>query len=402
MRLAFVLVAVLAVLFAVEAKIAKIAKLRQTLSAKEQGETAALHILEDERGEWHVYSDLITEKAHEGIAMKAMNAAGASSFDGEGLRTGVIWNDMPSGVETEEAAMIKDGHMDVDTWSRLFFVTGGVDDLVFNVHYGCLQHMHSMAPIQRRQAKANAGSRIVFTNEDVRGFIIGQLKMWWNAAKQTPADKKRYSWYLGHILHAVQDSYPRGHVVRDTTDSSCGNVVLFQGYDAQHGNGAHKKGDYTPSNKNKETDPTLTKRYQCAVDFSTRILNCFKACLASPSACDFDRSVGSWLKTDVYNFATRASTRLAGGSHADFAKSDIAAANSGFRLEAGVSIGGTRTVNLYNPTSTALWSRQQSVRLCDGNGPVLSKAPTTTLGIKHYNEKAFNQYVNYAAPSNTY
>jgi len=382
---------VFAVIATVEGK-STLAKLRSggVLSA----EVDASHLTENERGQWHVYSDTITQKAHEGISAAAASRAGASNFDLESLRTGTIWNDMPSGVETEEAAMIRDGHMDIDTWTRIFFVTGGIDDLVFNVHYGCLQHVHSMAPIQRREAKASAGSRIVFTNAQVRDFITGQMKYWWDAAVRNKANKQYYSWYLGHILHALQDSYPRGHVVRDSTSSSCGRVVLFQGYDAQHGNDAHKKGDFTPSSGSKESDSSLTKRYACAIDYSTRVLQNFIACRSSGS-CNFDSVVKTWLLTDVYAFAAGAESRTAGGSAADFAKSGIA--SSGFRAETGVTVWGGASTTLYNPTSTKRWAGSNT-RLCAGNGEIVSKAPTTTLGIKHYNEKPFRGYVNYQSP----
>jgi len=397
MRWLVAVVVVLAFALTVEGK-SKISRIRQSLTARSDV-TVDASVTENARGEWHVYSDKITQTAHEGIAAAAMAAAGASKFDAEGLRTGVIWNDMPSGYELDEAAMIRDGHMDVDTWTRLFFTTGGINDLFFNVHYGCMQHFHSMAPIQRRQAKANAGSRIVFSNADVRTFIIGQLKLWWDEAKLQPANKKRASWYLGHILHALQDSYPRGHVVRDSTTTTCGNVILFQGYDAQHGNGAHKKADYTPSNSGKESDPTLAKRYACAVQYSTKMLENFAACAAAGGAgvlCNFDATVKPWLLSDVYNMDATAKLRTAGGSHSEFAKSDIAAAGSGFAAETGVSLGGGRTITLYNPTSTLKWKQQSGVRLCDGTGAIQSKAPTTTLGIKSYKEKDFKQFVNFA------
>jgi len=288
--------------------------------------------------------------------------------------------------------------MDIDTWTRLFFATAGVDDLVWNVHYGCLQHVHSMAPIQRAQGKDSPGTRIVFTNSDVQGFIVAQLEYWWNAAVRWKANKRNYSWYLGHILHAVQDSYPRGHTVRSSTPTSCGKIVLFQGYDAQHGNDAHKSGDFTPSSSKKESDPTLAKRYQCAIDTSTHVLQTFAACLRDVSKCGF-APVKAWLLTDIYALEAGAATRTAGGSRADFAKSGISAPNSGFVAEPNVSIGGTAHVTLYNPKSTQKWSTKTGVKLCQASREIVSKAPTHTLGVKHYVEKPFTSYVNPSAPA---
>jgi hypothetical protein len=72
---------------------------------------------ENAQGKWHVCSDAITQKAHEGISQAAfekLDGPFKARLNVEKLKQGAIWNDMPSGVETEEAAMIKDGHMDVD------------------------------------------------------------------------------------------------------------------------------------------------------------------------------------------------------------------------------------------------------------------------------------------------
>jgi len=286
--------------------------------------------------------------------------------------------------------MIADGHMDIDTWSRIFFITGGIDDHIFNVHYGCLQHFHSMAPIQRLEAKSSAATRVVFTNTDVLGFTLGQIKMWWNLAVSHKTDKSAYSWYLGHILHTVQDSYPRGHVVRASTTTDCGPVVTFQGYDAQHGNDGHKGGDFTPASSKHESDPTLSKRYQCAIDASTHILQAFVAC-KNGGACTFD-ALSAWLKSSIYNLAAGAATRTAGGTRAEFAKKGIEA---DFVKEV------ANGVTLWNPKSTKKWSSVSGTRLCQGSKAIIGKAPEKTLGIKHYVEKPFGQYVNYAAPSNS-
>jgi len=365
---------------------------------------AASMVTENERGRWHVYSDIITEKAHEGIAARGLAALSSSHqalFVDKALKNGVVWNDMPEGVMTEEAAMVTDGYLDIVPWSELFFVSGGLNDLVFNVHYGCLQHVHSMAPIQRRQSKSAAGSRIVFTNGDVRDFIVSQLKYWWDQAKRTPTNPTRYSWYLGHMLHTIQDSYPRGHTVRDSTASTCGNIVLFQGYDAQHGNDAHKAGDFTPYKSKHESDPSLSKRYSCAVDYSRRVLDNFATCATAHGTgptCDFDSVVKPWLLAEVYPFATGAQARVAGGAALEFGKPKIAADTANFRSET-VTLGPGRTVQLFNPTSTQRWSGQHGVALCDGSGPLQSQAPEHTLGVKHYVNKPFDGFVNFAAPN---
>lgn len=339
----------------------------------------------ERRGKWHVYSSVVTEQAHEGIcqaALQTLPAADQAKFDLAKLKHGAIWNDMPSGAPSDEAAMIKDGHMDIDTWTRLFMATGGVDDLVFNVHYGCLQHWHSMAPIQRLEAKNAAATRLVFTNAQVADFTKQQIYAWWNRAVQLKANKAHASWYLGHILHALQDSYPRGHVVRDSTATTCGNVVLFQGYDAQHGNAAHKGGDYTPSHKNKEADPSFAKRYACAKDASAAILAAFARCNGGGGVCTTAAISGT--VDGVYTFAAGAASRIAGGSEATFAKAGIATdANYVKEVVAGKT--------LYNPKSTRRWGAGRTL-LCGGSRAIQSKVPS---GLGFYREADFNGYVSF-------
>jgi len=353
-------------------------------------------------GSWHVYSDVATEKAHEGITAYAFaQAGGAAIFDADKIRVGTIWNDMPSGADGNQAeldAMLKDGHMDIDTWTRDFF-NGKPNELVFNVHYGCLQHFHSMAPIPRAEAKAKASTRTVFTNKDVKGFILGQVRQWWDLAVAAvksgkPNAKQWYSFYMGHIMHLVQDSYPRGHAVRAATASSCGAIVLFQGYDAQHGNGAHKAGDFTPP-KRKETDPSLPKRYECAKQFSAQVLKVFANCVrarGNGASCTY-APIRKLLHSNVYNFAPGAEARKAGGSRKDFAKTDIAA---DFAEEPNVDIG-TGKVSLFNPKSTKLWKNLRGTKLCDA--PVVSKVK---LGAFFYTEKPFRQFIDYVAPNSEY
>lgn len=363
---------------------------------------AALSKLEEAEattGSWHVYSDLATEKAHEGITAYAVSqAGGAAVWDTEKIRVGTIWNDMPSGADGNKAeldAMLKDGHMDIDTWTRDFF-GGKPNELVFNVHYGCLQHLHSMAPIQRMQAKSSAATRVVFSNADVKGFVCGQARQWWElaVAKVKEGRKDWYSFYMGHIMHMVQDSYPRGHAVRAATTSNCGPIVLFQGYDAQHGNGAHKAGDFTPP-KHKENDPSLPKRYECARQYSAQILKVFANCVrgrGNGPSCDFT-PIRKLLMTSVYNFAPNADKRKAGGSRADFAKQGIAAE---FAEEKNVDIG-IGKVSLFNPKSTNMWSAQRGLKLCQA--PLLSKVK---MGAFFYSQKPFKQFIDYSAPTSTY
>ncbi len=268
--------------------------------------------------------------------------------------------------------------MDVDTWTRLFFTTGGINDLVFNVHYGCLQHWHSMAPIQRAEAKNPAATRIVFTNDQVRAYTIAQIKRWWNTAVNNRGDQALSSWYIGHILHTVQDSYPRGHTVR--LPVGCGDIVSFQGYDAQHGNSKHKTGDYSPSNKAKEGDATLQSRYNCAVVASAAVLKLFATCVGGRGCED---SVLDSTLDGVYRLAPGAGGKLAGGSAEEFAKTGIAT-DANYVKE---------TVNgivLYNPKSNKI-AGNNNIGLCDGAGAIQSKTPS---GLGYYNSGPFTNFYN--------
>jgi hypothetical protein len=82
---------------------------------------------ENAEGQWHVFANAVTETAHEGICERGYNGLSNTQkarLDLPKLKHGAIWNDMPSGVETDEAAMIKDGHMDVDVSAPLIPPSG--------------------------------------------------------------------------------------------------------------------------------------------------------------------------------------------------------------------------------------------------------------------------------------
>lgn len=231
----------------------------------------------------------------------------------------------------------------------------------------------------------------MFTNTQVRQFTIDQIKYWWDKAVGHKANPVNAAWYLGHILHAVQDSYPRGHTVRDASDSDCGAIISFQGYDAQHGNGAHKTGDYTPTASKREATGSLSKRYQCAVDASAAILRAFAACAAGRGGCA-SATINPTLD-NVYTLFPGAGPQLAGGSALEFAKTGIATDPNYQKLE----ITGRNIAKhvLYNPKSTKVWggSGTAGTVLCGGAGgkAILSKAPT---GFGVYREKDFTDYVN--------
>ncbi len=59
-----------------------------------------------------VDDSVITETAHEGItaiALARLAPAEIARFNAEKLRVGVIWDDMPVGVDGQDAKAVKDG-----------------------------------------------------------------------------------------------------------------------------------------------------------------------------------------------------------------------------------------------------------------------------------------------------
>jgi len=306
----------------------------------------------------------------------------------------VIWNDMPEGNQNHEAAMIRDGHLDVDTFLRLFALTGTENDLVEMSHYGCLQGWHSMAPIVRTQLKLHAddANRIVFTNQDVKDFIIGQGRIWWDHAVRNLANKDHYSWYLGHLMHMLEDSYPKGHTVRDSSATACGNVVMFQGYDAQHGNEAHKAADFTPASpKHVATDVSLAKRVECAQNAAKTVFELFSACVTANSAAhaSCQHTVLDPLFASVYTFHTvqgySAGSSKAGGSdpnfikttHTDFDTIRVPLSGSGL----------TVVTDMFVPKSNKMWSSVASgTTICSGKKAIQSKCAS---GVGVYIEHDF-------------
>jgi len=342
--------------------------------------THLLHrVKENAKGKWHVYSAAATQQAHEAIVQAAhdgLTTVQKALFDVPKMKQGVVWNDMPEGNYAHEDAMINDGHMDGDTFLRMFQFHQE-DELVHASHYGCLQYWHSMAPLQRLQSAlpANDANRWIFTNAEVKEFILQQAEDWWNLAKGHLAAKVKYSWYLGHILHMIQDSFPKGHVVRDATAAVCGDILLFQGYDAQHGNEAHKLADFIPPSKGIDaTDVSLSKRVGCATDASKFVLDAFAACATAGSAahasCGF-ATVRAHLDTVVYKLAATAGARKAGGASEPYI-SPTAKAN--FDVEVVATAAGN--LNLYNPKSGRMWSTSHGVHLCAGTKEIQSKCAT--------------------------
>lgn len=138
---------------------------------------------------------------HEDITKAAAKAAGVTY--NKSLEKGVEWPDVPSekAGETNYPGL---RHMNKP------------GTITYESHNGANQFWHSMAP------KKADGSE--YTNGEVLNKIVNQAGAWFDQAK---FDNTNF--YIGNLLHMVQDSHSPAHVIRD----EAGRVVSFQSYDKQ-------------------------------------------------------------------------------------------------------------------------------------------------------------------------
>lgn len=153
---------------------------------------------------------------HEDITKAAAKAAGVPY--NKSLEKGVEWPDVPSD-KSEDTSYKK---LVAPKWAG-----GDLDrpgSLTYESHNGANQFWHSMAP--KVEGKE-------YTNGEVLNKILNQAGAWFDQAK---FDNSNF--YIGNLLHMVQDSYSQAHVIRD----DAGRVVSFQSYDKQD-HSAHRHGE---------------------------------------------------------------------------------------------------------------------------------------------------------------
>jgi hypothetical protein len=272
--------------------------------------------------------------------------------------------------------------------------------LVYNSHYGCLQHWHSQGSVMVPADLSNpdGANRIVFSNTDLKGFMIAQAEQWWNLARATSSKDSR-TWNLGRLLHIVADSFPRGHTLRDNTNTypygtstdpydpagkgktmatACGKIWYFQGYDAQKGQDAHAAADKQPTPGHQDYN-----RLQCAKYYSWKLMRLMAQCGGTPNGGACAWSNAKIVLDEVWQLASWSAGRKTAGSVAAFAGPGLS--GKGYQS---VSYNlGTTTVNVWEPTSAKLWSSASGYQsLCP---PIVGKA--TTLG---YKEDAFTDFNN--------
>lgn len=366
--------------------------LHQKLRAKQQ------HLKADADTKWDIYGDYhakyasgkCKDKLHEQIANEALDHLAARRnpngplyttsgkfgdtavnvngiWRGNELKTGVRWNDMPTGNKNDFLNLYdfkNDFEAHVDT------------DAVSASHYGCLQHIHGMAPVVQ-----GAPHPVLFTNAEVKTLISAQMEFWWNKALDalfflppgaTPGTAaafapkaKTYSHYIGHILHTFGDAYAPAHVVRgymtrwngaphgdvpvpsfvgvpaqlEQVVPSCGKVITFQGYGAQdselHGETDHSTDGRCQAHDGcqKRADSAVRARLvECSTAANYQILDAFTDCVVAhaqnelnqrphgvvyqvgvraSNACSFASKLAPLINT---HFELSAPLELAGGS----------------------------------------------------------------------------------------
>jgi len=86
-------------------------------------------------------------------------------------------------------------------------------------HFGDKQHWHAM----------DSGGK---TNGEVRKTIIERMKSLYDEFRK--ADRNTRFWYVGQMLHCIQDSFSDAHAARDVDDKEL-PLLFFQDYKAQNG-----------------------------------------------------------------------------------------------------------------------------------------------------------------------
>jgi len=272
-------------------------------------------------------------------------------------------------------------------------------ELIYNVHYGCLQHFHAQGSVVTGPLLdlPDGANRYVFTNTELKSFMMAQAQDWWSRAVSQTTVKLR-SYYVARLLHTLADSYPRGHTLRDNTNSypymttadpldpegkgrtmatKCGKLWYFQGYDAQKGNDAHAAADKQPGVASEDYG-----RLQCAKYYSWKILRVL---------CN-NGGKGAWADAqkvldEAWQLAPWAAGHKTAGAVAQYAATGLAAkgyASVSYPLPGAA-------VSVWEPTSAKLWGS------IPASAPHISLCPPTLIGKAPtipYGDNPFTTFVN--------
>lgn len=236
-------------------------------------------------------------KIHESITKKAAELADMSYGN---LVDGVKWPDAPDEDENKKP--------NLTSYAKLFPVVGTINTpgtITNDSHYGKYQIWHSMTP--------NDGTGRIYSNGEVKAMIINQAVEWYEKAQSTDN-----TFHLGKVLHMVQDSYSRSHVMRDENDK----IKSFQSYNEQDGH-AHGLEDKPQIKTVIESNGIIRQvpddwqkvpGAMQALDASTNILKLYKSGAGS-------KKLANYLLDKVYQFENEQTKDLpAGGSDPKYLK----------------------------------------------------------------------------------
>lgn len=230
-------------------------------------------------------------KVHESITKKAAEFADMPYGN---MIEGVLWPDLPSNNPEKTLGKIL-------TYRNLE-KSGTITN---DSHHGKYQIWHSMAP--------DDGTGRVYSNGEVKDLIINQAVEWYEQAQSSGNN-----FHLGKVLHMVQDSYSRSHVVRDEN----GKIKNFQSYNEQDGH-AHSLED-KPQIKTVIESNGIARQVpedwqkvpgtMQALDASTNILKLYKSGASS-------MELANYLRNHVYDFENEKTKDLpTGGSDLKYQK----------------------------------------------------------------------------------
>lgn len=235
---------------------------------------------------------------HEQITEMAAKAAEVKYDDA--LDEGCAWPDVPCNTDSVETCYISAG-------SNLH----KEGKLAYRSHYGDLQYWHSMSPSSD------------MTNQDVKEAILRQAEKWYNKGlenKDVVVKRTIYSdipdkglFYVGKLLHMLQDSYTHSHTIRDGKAIHKGvgkQITSFQSYSKQASE-KHEVADH--AGKPLTCKPKDVPGALNAVAASTEILKFYK------NSIQFKPEVQEYIDKKVIVLAPDAAGKSSGGTHPDYA-----------------------------------------------------------------------------------
>jgi hypothetical protein len=226
-------------------------------------------------------------KVHENITKEAIRRADMTFGR---LIDGVKWPDAPDEDENKKPNW--------ESYARLVTQIKTPGTITNDSHFGKYQIWHSMTP--------DDGTGRVYSNSEVKDLIINQAMEWYEKAQSTGD-----TFHLGKVLHMVQDSYSRSHVMRDEN----GKVKNFQSYNEQdaHEHGTADKPQIKTVIENNGIERQAPEDWRAvpgtlnALDASTDILKLYKRGAGSKELADY-------LRDKVYPFENEQTKDLPAGS----------------------------------------------------------------------------------------